>query len=249
MSAAGEQRRDGVPGAREALLDVRGVSKDYHGLRPLRIQRLELYAGQSLALLGFDQTMAEVLVNLITGAHLPDTGEIRVFGRTTTSITSAEEWIHTLDQFGLVSERAVLVDELTAEQNVAMPLSLEITDMSLALRRQVRQLADEVSLTADELSLRTGALRPAARLRLRLARALALGPRVLLAEHPNAALPGDEAPAFAADFARIVEARQLGSVVLTADRTFAGAVADQVLTLEPATGLLKSDRGWRRWFS
>ena len=172
-----------------------------------------------------------------------------MFGLPTSAINTATDWVAALDRFGLVSERAVLVDEFTVEQNVAMPLTLEITDMSPGLRARVRQLADEVALTSDELAARTGTLTPAARLRLRLARALALGPEVLLAEHPNAAIPPDDAPAFAADFARIVEARRLGSVVLTADRTFAGAIADQVLTLEPATGLLKSTQGWRRWFS
>ena len=232
----------------ETLVALRGVTKEYHGLRPLRIQELDLHQGQSLALLGFDRATAEVLVNLVTDANLPDTGEVRVFGRPTHEITNADEWVSTLDRFGLISERAVLVDRFTVEQNLAMPLSLEIDDMSAVLRAQVRALADEVSLPAEVLRTPTGSLSPAFALRLRLGRALALGPRVLLAEHPNAAVGPDEAPVFAADLARIIEARGLGSLVLTADRTFASAVADEVLTLEPATGALRAASGWRRWF-
>jgi putative ABC transport system ATP-binding protein len=232
----------------ERLVELHGVTKDYHGLRPLRVHQLELREGQSIALLGFDRAMAEVLVNLITGAHLPDTGEVRVFGRATSAIEHTSDWIGALDQFGLVSERSVLLDELTAAQNVAMPLSLEVTDMADALRGRVRRLADEVSLTPEELNTPTGSLPPEARLRIRLARALALDPKVLLAEHPNAAIPAEAAPGFAADFARVVERRRLGSIVLTADRTFASAIADDVLTLEPATGALKAGLGWRRWF-
>lgn len=234
----------------EALVDVRGVSKDYRGLRPLRIEHLELRAAHSVALLGFDLPMAEVFVNLVTGAHLPDSGEIRVFGRLTSDIREPDEWMTTLDQFGLISERAVLVEQFTAEQNLAMPLSLDIADMSTALRTRVRRLAEEVALTTQELGALTGTLSPMARLRLRLGRALAPGPKVLLAEHPNASIPADEAASFAADYARIVGERRLGSIVLTADRTFAAAVADQVFTLQPATGALQSSgRGWRRWFS
>jgi phospholipid/cholesterol/gamma-HCH transport system ATP-binding protein len=233
----------------EPLVELRGVTKDYHALRPLRIRHLQLHSGQSLALLGFDLAMAEVFVSLVTGAQLPDAGEVRVFGRPTTAIADTSEWVTTLDQFGLVSERAVLVEQFTAEQNLAMPLSLEITDMSSALRSRVRALADEVSFPADALTQPTGTLSAPARLRLRLARALAMNPRVLLAEHPNAAIPPDEAPVFAADLVRIVADRQLGSVVLTVDRTFASAVADEVLTLQPATGALEPARGWRRWFS
>jgi ABC-type transporter Mla maintaining outer membrane lipid asymmetry ATPase subunit MlaF len=233
----------------EPLVELRGVTKDYGGLRPLRIQNLELRQHHSIALLGFDLAMAEVLVNLITGAHLPDAGEVRVFGRPTTSLKTADDWVKTLDQFGLVSDRAVLVDQFTAEQNLAMPLSLDIMDMPDNLRREVRQLASDTGLSAEVLAMATGELSPPARLRLRLARALALAPKVLLAEHPNAATDPDDTPAFAADYARAVERRGLSSLVMTADRTFAAAIADEVLTLEPATGVLKAMSGWRRWFS
>jgi ABC-type transporter Mla maintaining outer membrane lipid asymmetry ATPase subunit MlaF len=232
----------------EPLIALRGVTKDYRGLRPLRVANLELRRGRSLALLGFDLPMAEVLVNLITGAHLPDTGDVTVFGRSTRDLKTSEDWVAALDQFGLISDRAILVERFTVEQNLAMPLSLEIEDMSPSLRRQVRELADEVSLPADELASPTGALSDASKLRLRLGRALALGPRVLLAEHPNAMIAPADVRSFAADLARIIAARRIGSIVLTADRTFAAAVADEVLSLEPATGVLKSMSGWRRWF-
>jgi ABC-type transporter Mla maintaining outer membrane lipid asymmetry ATPase subunit MlaF len=233
----------------DTLIDLRNISQEYHGLRPLRIQQLQLRQGQSLALLGFDLPMAEVLVNLITGANLPAAGEVRVFGRATADITTTEDWVATLDRFGLISERAVLVDQFTVEQNLALPISLEIDDLSAELRRRVHALAEEVSLPADVLNKPTGVLSPALKLRLRLGRALALAPRVLLAEHPNASLTTDEAPVFAADLSRVVAARGLASLVLTADRTFASAVAAEVLTLEPATGALKAAPGWRRWFA
>jgi ABC-type transporter Mla maintaining outer membrane lipid asymmetry ATPase subunit MlaF len=231
----------------DPLVELRGVTKEYRALRPLRIRELTLHAGQSLALLGFDLAMAEVLVNLITGAHLPDTGEVNVFGRPTAAMASADEWVAALDRFGLISDRAVLVDQFTAEQNLALPLSLDMTGLSPTMRSAVHALAEEVSLTSDQLAMPTGDLSPLSRMRLRLGRALALGPSVLLAEHPNASLPPADAPAFAADVARVVAHRQLGSLVLTADRTFARAVADEVLTLEPATGRLVAAAGWRRW--
>src|SRR5688572_8627801 len=106
----------------ELLVEVAGVSKDYRALRPLRIQRLELRAGQSIALLGLDAAMAEVLVNLITGAQLPDEGEVRVFGRSTESISAVDDWVTGLDRFGLISDRAVLVEQFTAEQNLALQI-------------------------------------------------------------------------------------------------------------------------------
>ena len=235
--------------APEILISLRRVRKDYHGLRPLRLERLELREGESLAVVGFDRASAEVLVDLITAASLPDSGDVDIFGTPTRSITDSGTWLRELDHFGIVSERAVLLEQATVEQNLALPLSLELDDLPAGVRARVRELAVEVGIAQDELPQALARLSPSGQLRVRLGRALALAPRVLLAEHPNATLPPHEAPSFAADFARIIESRGLAALVLTADRTFAGAVAARVLTLEPATGELKSSAGWRRWLT
>ena len=232
----------------DVLLRLRGVTKDYRSLRPLRIAELDLTPGRSLALLGFDQTMAEVFVDLITAAILPDGGEVIAFGQHTSSIADPGSWLTTLDQFGLFTERAVLVEQFTVEQNLALPLSITVEEMSPDVRARVADLATEVGL-GTELQRQAGVLGAAARARIRLGRAIALAPKVLVAEHPNATLSADDAATFAADIARIVEARAIASLVLTADHAFARAVAKDVLVLEPATGALKPASGWRRWFS
>ena len=233
----------------EVLVEVRGLVKDFHALRPLRIAELILREGQSVALLGLDRAMAEVLVNLITGATVPDTGTVSVFGEPTTSIQTLDTWVNTLDRFGLISDRAVLVDRFTAAQNLALPLSLEIEHMSASLRSTARQLAEQVRLPETELDRPTGALPAALQLRIRLGRALAMEPRVLLAEHPNALTSREDVAAFAGDYSRIVSNLGLTSLVMTADGSFATAVAGDVLVLEPATGALKPLSGWRRWFA
>jgi ABC-type lipoprotein export system ATPase subunit len=233
----------------DPLIEITGVTKDYRALRPLRVRRLTLHEGESIALLGFDAAMAEVFVNLITGAQLPDEGEVRVFGRPTTSITAVDDWVTELDRFGLISTRAVLVDQFTAEQNLALPLTLEIDSLPDTIRTEVGQLATEVGLSADELAVQTAALDPTAQLRLRVGRALALRPRVLLAEHPNAFIPPEESSRFASDLARITKQRGIAALVMTADPGFARAVAGRVLEVQPATGALLEKRfGLRRWF-
>ena len=233
----------------ELVLEFRDVEKGFGGLRPLRVRKLELSRGQAIALVGLDSMMAEVFVNLATGATVPDGGDVRVFGERTTSIADADAWLASLDRFGILSERAVLLEGLTALQNLAMPLTLEVEPLADPIRAQVTRLATEVGIDGDDLSRPVAALPAAARLRVRLGRALALNPVVLLAEHPNASVTQDDVPAFAADFAKVAAARGLATLTLTADRTFAAAVAAQVLTLQPATGELKPSAGWRRWFA
>ena len=65
--------------AGELLVELRGVTKDYRGLRPLRIQHLEIQEGESIALLSIDAAMSEVLINLITGARFPMKARSRVW--------------------------------------------------------------------------------------------------------------------------------------------------------------------------
>ncbi len=108
------------------IAELLEVSKDYHALRPLRIARLAIAPRDRVALLGLDQTAAEVLVNLITGATLPDHGDVRVFGRSTAAIADSQAWLALLDRFGIASERAVLLDHLSLIQNLCVPFSLDI---------------------------------------------------------------------------------------------------------------------------
>ena len=232
-----------------ALIEVRDTVKDYRSLRPLRVQQLDVREGESMALLGFDQAMAEVFVNLLTGAILPDSGTITVFGERTDAIPDAESWMRTLDQFGLISDRAVMLDQLTTEQNLAMPISLHIETMPGDVRDRVGALGREVGLTPAELASAAGSLQPLARQRLRLGRALALAPRVVLAEHPNAALSGPDTLAFAGVFREVVARRGIAALVLTASTEFATAISPRVLVLQPATGALKASSAWRRWLS
>ena len=229
-------------------MSLRGIQLDYRGLRPLRIARLELREGESLALLGLDHGAAQVLVDLVTGAVVPDSGEVDIFDKATRSIPDSDAWLRELDQFGILSERMVLLDDLTVEQNLTIPFSLDLDALSVDLRSRVRELAAEVGIAADEFAQPVGRLGPSQRMRVQLGKAVALGPRVLLAEHPNALLPPEDVPRFATDLARIILERRLAALVLTADRSFANAVAERVFTLQPATGELKSSARWRRWF-
>jgi ABC-type transporter Mla maintaining outer membrane lipid asymmetry ATPase subunit MlaF len=232
----------------DVVISLRNVHKDYHGLRPLRVQHLELRQGESVALIGFDQVGAEVLVNLITGATLPDSGDVDVFGAATGAITDADAWLEAADQFGILSDRIVLLESFSVEQNLALPMSLELDDLPVPVRASVRRLADEVGLTTAQLPQAVAHLDAESQLRVRLGKALALAPRVLLAEHPNLTLAPDHLPQFASDLVRIAASRSLAMVVITSDTSFASVVSDRVLTLTPATGALTAAaQGWRRW--
>jgi ABC-type lipoprotein export system ATPase subunit len=224
------------------VVELTGISKSYGALRPLRIEKLSVAQGEQVALIGLDQPAAETFISLVTGASLPDRGEVRVFGRSTHSIADSADWLSTLDAFGIVSDRAVLLEALTVVQNLALPFSLEIEPPPDDVRQRAIELARDVEIVDALWDRRVHDLGSANRVRLRLGRALALGPCLLIVEHPTAAVPSNAMM----DLARTVRAvglrRGIAAITITLDRTFAFAVSTRTLTLEPATGRLKVER-------
>jgi ABC-type lipoprotein export system ATPase subunit len=220
-------------------LELTSVSKNYGALRPLRIERLVVGPTDQVAILGLDQPAAEVLINLLTGASLPDTGTVHAFGKSTSEITDSAEWLAALDRFGIVSDRAALLESLTVLQNLSVPFSLEIEPPPDAIQRQALALAEEVRLEPQLTAARAADLDDAARLRVRFARSLALNPSLMLLEHPSARLMRNDVRSVGTDLRVVAESRRIAALTLTADREFAAAVARRVLTLEPATGRLK----------
>jgi ABC-type lipoprotein export system ATPase subunit len=233
----------------DALIAFRGVERNYHGLRPLRVRAFDLRAGEVVAITGMDRECAEVFVNLASAATLPDKGEVEALGRPTSAITTNEEWVRHLETVGILSERSVMLGEMTVEQSLAMPFSLEVFDMTAELRSRVEALAVEVGIPGDAIKVPTGGASLPVRARIRLANAIASNPTVLLAEHPNALVAAEDGRAFGEDIARVVAGRRMAAVVLTADRSFAKVVARSLLVHNPATGDLTPASPWRRWFS
>ena len=68
------------------IVEIADVHKQLDTGRLLRIRRLRLAPRDTLALFGFDRVAAEAVVHLLTGALLPDRGEVLVAGRNTRDI-------------------------------------------------------------------------------------------------------------------------------------------------------------------
>jgi ABC-type transporter Mla maintaining outer membrane lipid asymmetry ATPase subunit MlaF len=223
-------------------LEISGVLKDFIGLRPLRIDSLSVSPGEQVAVLGLDAASAEILVNLITGTTLPDHGEIRVLGELTSSIRDSDAWMAFVDRMGIVSERAVLLDALSVLQNLAIPFSLDVETLGPDLRSRAESLAAQVGIGSAAYQGRVGDLDSADRVRVKLGRALALEPALVLIEHPSSGVTRDRVASLGRDLKGIVASRGAAGLTLTADKELAHAIADRTLQLDPATGRLADVR-------
>ena len=229
------------------VLQIEGVSKAYGALRPLRIASLTVAAGERVSIAGVDAGAGELLVNLVTGAALPDTGEVRVFGASTAALASGDDWLVLLERFGIVSPRAVLLEGSTLEQNLALPFTLEIDPVPQEVAARVGALAARAGIDAGRwLSVQAGELPAAIRVRAHLARALALGPDLVIVEHPTVDVAAADRQALAADIAAVC-AGGLTMLIITNDTGFAHAAATRTLELVPASGALRVLR--KGWFS
>jgi ABC-type lipoprotein export system ATPase subunit len=95
---------------------------------------------------------------------------VNLFGRSSAEIADSTDWLATLDKFGIVSARAVLLEGLSVAQNLAVPFSLEIEPLPDALRERAVAAGRVVGLEESDWDRPVSALAPPARLRLRLAR-------------------------------------------------------------------------------
>jgi ABC-type lipoprotein export system ATPase subunit len=230
-----------------AALELTRVVKDYKGLRPLRIALLRVARGERVAVSGLDRPAAETLIALITGAALPDEGQVAVLGQKTSDIANGEEWLSSLQRIGIVSERVALLEGSTLAQNLALSFTMAIDPIAPADMPKILALAKEVGLGDSSIQTRAAESQPEARMRVLVGRALPYDPAILLLEHPTASLAAGAVSAFADDVARVVKARGLTALAITEDATFAARAADRHLKLNPATGEL-SDARKRRWF-
>ncbi|HUF24761.1 MAG TPA: ATP-binding cassette domain-containing protein [Vicinamibacterales bacterium] len=222
-----------------SALEFDRVVKDYRGLRPLRVASLSVAIGERVALAGLDAPAAETFVNLATGSGLPDEGEVRVLGQATSAITDGDDWLASLDRFGIVSHRAVLLEGVTVAQNIALSFSLSIEPIPHEIYAKVEALADAVGIERGDLERAAAAVSAATRVRAHVARALALDPQVLVLEHPTLYVDRADAPSLGASIARAVEGRALAVLALTDDEALAKGMDGRRLRLNASTGVVK----------
>ena len=231
----------------EAFLEITNLTKAYLGLRPLRIKRLSVARDSHVSLFGFDAAAAEVFVNLVTGASVADEGDVCVDGTNTRDIRTDTEWLSSLDRFGIVTERSVLLEGLPLAANMALPFTLAIDPMAEDVRAKIHALAAEVGLDRGQLDAPVATLSAEARVRAHLARALGTEPALLLLEHPTARLAPASAEAIGRTVQRVAGGRGIAWVALTEDEHFSRGAGGAKLRLTPGTGELVGERFWRRW--
>jgi putative ABC transport system ATP-binding protein len=168
------------------LIEARGVVKSFGQTPALRGADVQVAAGEMLALMGPSGSGKSTLLHCLAGIFTPVEGEITFDGRRLDQLDETRRTELRRTAFGFVFQFGQLVPELTAADNIALPLLLGRVRRKAAYQTAAEWLA-RLGL-ADKGTRRTGELSGGEAQRVAIARALAIGPRVLFADEPTGSL-------------------------------------------------------------
>jgi putative ABC transport system ATP-binding protein len=168
------------------LIEARNVEYSFGETPALRGANLSIHAGEILAVMGPSGSGKSTLLHCLAGILAPKRGEILFAGRRVDTLSENERSALRRDTFGFVFQFGQLVPELTAEENVALPLLLGGLRRSDALQR-AREWFTRLGLDNLE-QRRSGELSGGQAQRVALARGLVAHPKVLFADEPTGSL-------------------------------------------------------------
>jgi len=175
------------PPVGEIILDVRGVSKTYGGLKAVQQVTFDVREGEIVGIIGPNGAGKTTLFNLLNGVVMPDEGAVSFAG---TAITGWKPNAICRAGIGRTFQVARAFTRLTVLQNVATGAFVAHADDADAWAA-ARAMLDVVGLTGRAEVL-AGALTSRELRLLELARALAGKPRLLLLDEPLAGLGSTE---------------------------------------------------------
>ena len=180
-----------------ALLTLHGISKRYQQgeleVNALADINLTVEEGEFAALVGPSGSGKTTLLNIIGGLDSPTQGTTRLNDIDITTLKEAQLSDFRLFQLGFVFQSYNLVPVLSALENVELVMVLQGQH-----KKECRQRAEhylELVGLKDVIHRRPSALSGGQQQRVAVARALATGPRLVLADEPTANLDSENATA------------------------------------------------------
>jgi len=167
-------------------LEARDVVLSFGETPALRGASLAVEPGEIVAVMGRSGSGKSTLLHCLAGILVPSAGEVLFEGRRLDQLGENERSLLRRDRFGFVFQFGQLVPELTAQENIALPLLLGGIRRAAALA-EARPWFERLGLAGLERR-RSGELSGGQAQRVALARDLVARPSVLFADEPTGAL-------------------------------------------------------------
>jgi putative ABC transport system ATP-binding protein len=224
----------------DVLLEARSVVRSFGSTPALRGASVSVQAGEILAVMGPSGSGKSTLLHCLAGILAPDAGEVWFAGRRIDSLGEAERSALRRDRFGFVFQFGQLVPELSAEENVALPLLLGGARRASALS-DARAWFGRLGLDGLQ-GRRSGELSGGEAQRVALARGLVARPEVLFADEPTGSLDSLTGE-LVMDLLSTAAREQGTTVVLVTHEARVAAYADrEVIVRDGMVAALAADR-------
>lgn len=200
------------------IMSARGLEFWFGTTHALRGVDLDIRSDEVLAVMGPSGSGKSTLLHVLAGVLVPAAGSVHFDGRDLTQLDEATRSTLRLHDFGFVFQFGQLLADLSAVDNVTIPLLMSGTSRRQALVR-AREVLDGLGL-GDHIDKLPGQMSGGQAQRVAVARALVCSPRILFADEPTGSLDS-------------LAAEQTMKALTTAARTAGAAVV--IITHEPRT--------------
>jgi len=170
----------------QPIIQMRDISLSFPGLVVHRDISLDIYAGDSITILGPSGTGKTVLIKMIIGLLHPTSGEVLAFGKSVLD-QKEDELAGLRKKIGILFQGAALFDSLNVYENIAYSLREEGKLQESEIRQIIEEKLELVGLAGVE-SKYPPQLSGGQKKRIGLARALASSPEVMLFDEPTTGL-------------------------------------------------------------
>jgi lipoprotein-releasing system ATP-binding protein len=218
----------------EALVIIENLKKSFqHMGRTLEVLKgidLNIYAGQILAIVGQSGAGKSTLLHCMGTLDLPTSGRIRLGGEELTTMSGSRLAAVRNRDIGFVFQFHHLLPEFTALENVMVPGLIQGRSRR-EMQKRAESLLEEVGLS-NRASHRPGELSGGEQQRVAVARALALDPKLVLADEPTGNLDSATSDAIHDLFFQINREHGTTIIVVTHNPAFAESMPRVVRMLD-----------------
>ena len=212
-----------------SLIELRNVSKRFGRLVVLRDLTLKIDEGHSIVIIGASGSGKSVMLKHIVGLLRPDSGEVFFDGERIDNLP--EKRLSELrTNFGFLFQMGALFDSLTVADNVAFPLVEHTHKAPEEIAQIVQEKLKMIGLPDAGVKM-PGELSGGQKKRVALARAIALGPRVILYDEPTTGLDPIRSDVINELIIKLQRELKVTSITVTHDMQSAFKIADRIVML------------------
>lgn len=216
----------------EIIVEMQEVTKIYEGKvmsRALNRLSFDVLEGEFIAVMGPSGSGKSTLLNVISAIDLPTYGQVKITGIVPELLSPNDLALFRRRTLGFVFQDINLLNMLTVEENIVLPLTIDNVPLS-EMERRIATLSGRLALT-DILDKRPDELSGGQAQRTAIARALVHKPKIILADEPTGNLDSASAKDVLELLDEINETEKTTIIMVTHD-PIAASYCDRVLFIK-----------------